>query len=349
MATCLACEIERPEPFRYCDACGTGAGPTGLLLCLVPSVATGLVIALGGYLASRLYQPPAVEPQGVDAIVAIMLGTTLPFFDVAFGFMGGWVAAVSLKRRTFKPAALVGAMVGVLYPASVLAVTALAGPDRLVRQPPLLGLAGGLALAGALLAVPAAGWLGRKTRLGWLKERVPGGPFVATGVTALLGIALAFLVYGVAIAVIIVVLAIVALILGFWILQLVVEDGAGRTYSVRRTTLFGRNFLQHHDAAGKVVGESHQRTGVLGGKYTEHEDAKGKIVGESRERVALLGGKYTEHEDASGKFVGESNAMKGILGGKYVEHRDADGKVVGESRVEKGIVEDRIVHTPKKG
>jgi hypothetical protein len=171
---------------------------------LVPAVATGLIITTLGILAGRAL-PLSFGSGLVQKLSNLVLGTTVPYFDVAFGFIGGWAATVALTDRQVTRSAIAGAMIGVLYPGSVALTRGLTAQSVDWER---LALGGGLVLVGALLALPLRQRTGAFTKLTAIARNIPGGRHVATVATTFIGVAL-----GLALYALVVVAAVVALIL----------------------------------------------------------------------------------------------------------------------------------------
>lgn len=109
-----------------------------------------------------------------------------------------------------------------------------------------------------------------------------------------------------------------------------------------RQNWLGREYVEHRNSDGNVVGTSTKQQGFFGGEYTEHRDADGRAAGTSQGREGFFGS-YVEHRDAEGAVVGESHEREGFFG-PYTEERDAEGRVVAESRKREGFFETYVEH-----
>lgn len=150
-------------------------------------------------------------------------------------------------------------------------------------------------------------------------------------------------------------LTIAAVIIGFWVLDLVVNDGrasqtkvaSSRSYSLaqgrsshheglfdsytktetpdgvyktRQVEGFLDSRLETTDGRGNVVAQEREREGFFGDKYTEITDSSGKVIGEKRE-IKSWHDPRTVTTDSSGNVISESRDREGLFGAAYTEHK----------------------------
>jgi len=96
--------------------------------------------------------------------------------------------------------------------------------------------------------------------------------------------------------------------------------------SEKKTTFFGREYIQHYDSKGNKSGRSEKKTGFFGNKYTQHYNSGGEKTGRSEKKQTWLGKTYTQKYDARGEKSGRSEKKETWYGKKYTQHYDSDGK-----------------------
>jgi hypothetical protein len=331
---------------KFCPTCGLGGDGAGAFFCVLPAAVTGIAAALAALAGSALLSVP-VRPVGfVDGILAIALGTTLPYFDVAMGFVAGWAAVSTLRVRAATPVVAVGLLTSLLYAATLAAVSRAVGRQVAAHD---LGLVLGAPALGSLLAGPLATPLGRFTRLGALVDGSPGAVYPLTALLTVVSVASLVILYGIVITAVVVTLALVAIVVAFRIAGAVMSGGSSNGSRARyvsdegvreRTTrrvepMFGDAYAETRDEQNNVVSTSRRVEPMFGDPYVETRDADGNVVGTSRRVKPMFGDPYVETRDAQNRVVETSRQVAPMFGAAYVEHRDGDDRVVSEShRVE---------------
>jgi hypothetical protein len=95
--------------------------------------------------------------------------------------------------------------------------------------------------------------------------------------------------------------------------------------SEKKTTLFGRTYIQHYDSDGNKRGTSERKKTWFGNSYTQHTDSQGNRTGRSEQKATFLGRQYTQKYDSEGNKSGTSEKKNTLLGNKYTQHYDAEG------------------------
>jgi hypothetical protein len=145
--------------------------------------------------------------------------------------------------------------------------------------------------------------------------------------------------------------ALIVVMIIFAVIMLVVDffDGSsgGRvvTRSVRKSRIFGGEYVETVDQSGKVVSTSEVKDRIFGGQYVETKDNSGKVVSTSESKERLFGDSYVETKDTEGRVVSTSESKERIFGGSYVETKDAEGNVIAVSEEKEGLFGDRRVET----
>lgn len=227
MGDCASCGACGDAKVNYCAACGLASGLGGTLLGIAPAVATGLFVAIvGASLAGILPVPEANDNSGfVESMLAAILGTTVPYFDLVFGFVGGWAAATALLGGGQRLGVASGGLVALGY---LLTMVALAGHRDVAIDQRML-IAGTLPILGALLAGPLATPLAKRSRLGWMSDLIPGQRYVGIAIASFLYVAIAVVVYGLLLTALVIALALLAVYVVFSIIGMVMsEEGASR-------------------------------------------------------------------------------------------------------------------------
>jgi hypothetical protein len=256
---CYGCGKLNVAGASSCADCGLRRGAAAMVWALVPAVLTGALVAGLGHVAGRQIS----IPRGggfLDSLLHIVLGTTVPYFDYAFAFIGGWCATVAAGRRRWAAGAIGGTLVALLY------VATLVGLHRgYLQVPELLAAFAGLALLGGMLAVAFSAWLGEFTRLSSLMRIVPGGRYLATVVVAALAVVSVLVLYAVLLIAVLVAIVVFAIKLAMLLLgggkskpELYIPKGGkiredGRI--VEEGVFFDTETGQRIDEEGRVVQE----------------------------------------------------------------------------------------------
>lgn len=98
-----------------------------------------------------------------------------------------------------------------------------------------------------------------------------------------------------------------------------------RGKSEKKTTFWGKEYVQHYDSKGKKSGRSERKETLFGKKYTQHYDSKGEKRGRSEKKETWTGRKYTQKYDAKGDKRGTSENKTRFFGKKYTQHYDQEG------------------------
>jgi hypothetical protein len=99
-----------------------------------------------------------------------------------------------------------------------------------------------------------------------------------------------------------------------------------RGKSEKKTTFWGKEYVQHYDSKGNKRGRSEQKETFFGKKYTQHYDTKGEKRGHSEKKETWTGRQYTQKYNASGEKSGRSEKKTGFFGNKYTQHYDREGQ-----------------------
>lgn len=314
MGFCAGCECPRRPNDLHCAQCGLRRGAQEFWLSLVPAVATGLIISTLGVLAGRTL-PLSFGSGLVHDLSNLVLGTTVPYFDIAFGFIGGWGSTVALTGRRVSRSAVAGMLVAVLYAGTLALCEVLA--SRLVDWE-RLAQAGGLALVGALLAIPLRQRTGTFTKLTAVARLIPGGRHVSTVVTTFIGVALALALY----AMVVVAAIVTAIVIGLYIVFKII--GAILGGESRRPQLYipkGGKI----DSDGRIVREGLFRNSPTGQRI----DEDGRVVHEG-----LLGDQQTGLRiDKDGRVLKEGLIFDDPTGIKLKECGSGKREIVHEGLI----------------
>jgi uncharacterized membrane protein len=347
MISCHECASERPNEKLFCPDCGERQGKGFFLLSLVLPAFTGAsVFLLGVAIRGMIPLSTSAQPEGIlDALVALILGTTVPYFDFIFSFVGGWVATVALAQRKALAALIAGVLVAVAGLTSFLSVLGMPRGAGMLPDVHLLWLAG-LALAGSMLAVFLSEPLGRFTKYGALVEllhRAPGGRYWGTAAAAFLAVALLILIYGLVVTVLVIAAVLLALYLGVRIALFFLSGGESRPRedegfmaSIQRERTTERERIARAKAQedqrkleaqkvkqGRAAAKHWNKNGKYAGKTDEdsrHWDNNGKYAGKTDEdgRHWDSNGKYAGRTDEDGRYWDNN--------GKYAGRTDEDGR-----------------------
>ena len=96
--------------------------------------------------------------------------------------------------------------------------------------------------------------------------------------------------------------------------------------SEKKTTFFGREYVQHYDSKGNKSGRSEKKTGFFGNTYSQHYNAGGEKRGHSEKKQTWLGRDYTQKYNSKGEKSGKSEKKETWYGKKYTQHYDSQGK-----------------------
>lgn len=99
-----------------------------------------------------------------------------------------------------------------------------------------------------------------------------------------------------------------------------------RGRSEKKTTFWGKEYVQHYDSKGNKSGRSEQKETFFGKKYTQHSDTKGEKRGHSEKKETWTGRQYTQKYNASGEKSGRSEKKTGFFGNRYTQHYDREGR-----------------------
>jgi hypothetical protein len=162
-------------------------------------------------------------------------------------------------------------------------------------------------------------------------------------------------------------IVLVLIVAGLWIVAKILNAGNGDTehrdssqrrpipgaarggQSRKRTDFWGKDYTEHRDEEGNIVGSSRVKKDFWGNTFVERRDVNGDVEETSRARQDFWGNEYTEHRDAQGDKSGESRAREDFWGNDYVEHRDEEGDEVGRSTPRKDFWgNDYVEHEPKE-
>ncbi|HEY2362126.1 MAG TPA: hypothetical protein VGK36_13480 [Candidatus Angelobacter sp.] len=113
--------------------------------------------------------------------------------------------------------------------------------------------------------------------------------------------------------------------------------------SEKKTTLFGRTYIQHYDSEGNKRGTSERKTTLFGNSYTQHTDRDGNRTGKSERKTTLFGRQYTQKYDSEGNKSGTSEKKTTWLGNKYTQHYDAEGNKTDRSENKQTLFGARYV------
>jgi len=95
--------------------------------------------------------------------------------------------------------------------------------------------------------------------------------------------------------------------------------------SEKKTSIFGREYIQHYDSKGNKSGTSERKQTLFGTKYTQHYDKEGNRTGRSERKSTFFGSGYTQKYDSEGRKSGTSEKKSTLLGTKYTQHYDEEG------------------------
>ncbi len=280
---------------KFCPTCGLGGDGAGAFFCVLPAAVTGIAGRPGrpGRLPALLSVP--VRPVGfVDGILAIALGTTLPYFDVAMGFVAGWAAVSTLRVRAATPVVAVGLLTSLLYAATLAAVSRAVGRQVAAHD---LGLVLGAPALGSLLAGPLATPLGRFTRLGALVDGSPGAVYPLTALLTVVSVASLVILYGIVITAVVVTLALVAIVVAFRIAGAVMSGGVQtvRAPATSRTKA---------SASGRPAGSSRCSATRTPRRATSRTTSSARVAGWSRCSATRTSRRATPTVTWSGRAVG---------------------------------------------
>lgn len=113
--------------------------------------------------------------------------------------------------------------------------------------------------------------------------------------------------------------------------------------SEKKTTLFGRTYIQHYDSERNKRGTSERKTTLFGNSYTQHTDRDGNRTGRSERKTTLFGRQYTQKYDSEGNKSGTSEKKTTWLGNKYTQHYDAEGNKTDRSENKETLFGNRYV------
>ncbi len=101
--------------------------------------------------------------------------------------------------------------------------------------------------------------------------------------------------------------------------------------SVKKTDIWGNEYVDHYNTCGDKVGFSRKETGFWGDESIVHCDNAGNAIGRSYETSNIWGDKRVEHYDAGGNYAGFTSETEDFFGNKYDIHNDCVGNTVGRS------------------
>lgn len=208
---CFGCGATANADQKFCAQCGVGRSALDTATALAPATAAGVVVAVLGYLAMKAVPIPN-DSGFFGTVLAFVYSTTFPYFDVAFGLIGGWTAAVALAQPGVVAAAITGGAVGVAYPLAIVVAAQLGGQPVDAGR---LALGGVLAVAGAVAGAQWSGPLGRMTKTNSIYKSMPGGGPVAAGLCSIIVVAAALAAYFVAAVAVVIALIGLALYVAF--------------------------------------------------------------------------------------------------------------------------------------
>ncbi len=365
---CWTCGAPQPAESKYCGRCGLPNRGAGALLHVLAPVATGVAAGAIALALSVFPTVPRHPADFVDNIMALALGTTLPFFDVAMGFVAGWAAVSTLRVRSAASVFVTGIATSAMYLAALFACSRISGHEIIAHGPGPVALA---PILGSIAGAVGAARLGRATRLGPLIDWFGAARHPATALVALLSVVGILVLYGLLITAVVVTIAIITIVLGLRLVAAIlggnstttsrvryssgdveheqltrrVEPMFGDPYNETRTAdgevittsrrvepLFGESYVETRDADGNVVGTTRRVDPLFGGSYVEKRDDHGNVVGTTRQVEPMFGESYRETRDGENRVVETSHKVEPLFGDAYVEHRNEKGEVVAESR-----------------
>lgn len=95
--------------------------------------------------------------------------------------------------------------------------------------------------------------------------------------------------------------------------------------SEKKTTFFGKEYIQHYDSKGNKSGRSEKKTGFFGNTYSQHYNARGEKSGHSAKKETFFGREYTQKYNAKGEKSGKSENKETWYGKRYTQHYDSQG------------------------
>jgi SH3-like domain-containing protein len=95
--------------------------------------------------------------------------------------------------------------------------------------------------------------------------------------------------------------------------------------SEKKTTFFGKEYIQHYDSKGNKSGRSEKKPGFFGNSYTQHYNDRGEKRGHSEKKETWLGREYTQKYNSKGDKSGKSEKKETWYGKRYTQHYDSQG------------------------